>query len=104
MLYDYLQQSDDTNKDERSQTPNCVLYNCTNMKYKSNTAARSQSDALPRKGKRSDWKEGQGDFWGIGDVLFFFFFLSTDCKGGLIVQIHTDKCTFLYAYFASEVF
>lgn len=54
MLYDYLQQSDDTNKDERSQTPNCVLYNCTNMKYKSNTAARSQSDALPRKGKRSD--------------------------------------------------
>ena len=45
MAYDYLQQSDDTDKDERIQTPNCVLYNCTNMKYKSNTAARSQSDA-----------------------------------------------------------
>lgn len=37
MVYDYLQQSDDTNKDERPDTKQCVLYNSTNMKYKSNT-------------------------------------------------------------------
>lgn len=40
-------------------------------------------------------------------VMFFFSFffnLSTDCMGGLIVQIHTDKCTFLYAYFTSKVY
>lgn len=73
------------------------------MKYRSNIAARSQSDALPYKGKHSDWEEGKGDFWGIGDVLFFFN-LNTDCMGALIVQIHTDKCTFLYAYFTSKVF
>lgn len=42
----------------------------TSVKYKSKTAG-SQDEAYPCEGKRSDWKEGKGDFSGVDNVLSF---------------------------------
>lgn len=58
MFYDYLQQSDDTNNVwKKPDAKEYILYNPSNMKYKSKTAARSQGE-----GKGSDRKEETGDF------------------------------------------
>ena len=105
MVYDYLQQSDDTNKDERSQTPSsvsCVIPLIWSIEATLLLEVRVMP-SLIRGSIVTERKEKETS--GVL-VMFFFFFLNlnTECMGALIVQIHTDKCTFLYAYFTSKIF
>lgn len=90
MVYDYLQQSDDTNKDERSQTPNsvyCIIPLIWSIKATLLLEVRVMP-SLVRGSVVTERKEKETS--GVLAMFFFSFFLnlSTDSMGGLIVQIH----------------
>lgn len=68
MVYDYLQQSDDTNKDTQLDTKQCTIIQL----IWSIKAILLPEWVMPS--QKWDWKEGKGDFGVLAMFFFSFFF------------------------------